>query len=1043
MMKKKRNLFYGMLAFTILGFFTSTFLCVAAYIKTMEDKSGAFGTIGQRSYFHCGTGTEDDPYVITRPRHLFNLSRLQALGVFSEKNYFQLGYDVMGDGTYGFFKDDNSSEFSSYLDMSNLSYSINSIGNEATPFYGVFDGKGMEIKNLTVHCDLEDSGLFGYVASRGVVENLLLDNVTIINDGYTDDFKDFYSTDAESKMKQAFTINVQQGSRKTSFSYDSNLKNVVTDSSSQVSSTNTVSFEIMESGTGDEDKYKMPEFSFEGKYTNYSFSLLPSDEFFTENNNTYVVKEKDESEDALSDVFSYFDSFKSESDATYPLTFSMTMSLVGTYMDSQGINYSKVVTALNVSFEKLSKDSTSITMYVQPRETEHGNNIGLIIGHCDGSCKNVFIHDGTFKMNSESAYNAANQKSATGFIGYISPSVSNNASSSSKGETAGAGKDVGVLDFTDIYESIIGSGSFANVTGTTLAGNSSYYTYQPVQGNDYMDYLRYFSGKDETIRYSTADNTIPFIGGTLIQDDDDHDRGLGVFKIATDYSSNGIGDNVFKNAGNSAIVKSKIGSDNYIRNDMSTVFYSTYEYNKDNLSLYGISSFDELSSEIKDATTSSLFSLGATSIPRENSINSHALYEAYYNYLFRFSLTNRSDFYFSDLDDSKPGGKFMNNYFRYKLVDEEGNSLDMDSSQFGLMIKNKQRANITQLTTNYRLTRSESGNMYVLEDTINDSYSVANSINFDIKTDYANVTVIASNYEDSDNAMTKNSMLGVYKLPEGDDALESVSGEQYKVPKDTSWDNPDYGMLLTSDNAMSFFDYQTNSSSGYGQIGVSDIANNTTSFNEITSTNNYTATDMRGSSNVVSSDNYTSYLKHPLYAHTFKLPKGKYCLGTAFGQCNVFYICAQGQDEGDISMNANVYSKINTIENVDFIKEASYDSDGKLTNSYFTLEDGKVTMNTAATEAKRCFLIFDSGNVTHFNASSKNNTNELVLKMKYDSTNSYFVFELGDTSQISRITNMTLTNYATVYNSTFTQTNVKLFNGTTSQDRKISYSSSN
>lgn len=1056
MMKKKKTLFYFMLSFTILGFFTSTFVCVAAFIKTMDDKNGAFGTIGPRSYFHCGTGKKEDPYVITRPRHLFNLSRLQALGVFSEKNYFQLGYDLDGDGQYKFYEDDNSSTSSPYLDMSKITYSINSIGNEATPFYGVFEGNGLEIKNLTVHCDLEDSGLFGYVASRGVVQNFILDDVTIINDGYTDDFKDFYSSDAEKAMKQQFRVSVKQGTRKASFSYDSDLKIKVEDTDKEtINSTNTLSFKINEnkSDTSDDNAYKMPEFLFSGSYSPYNFSLLPSDEFFTKDDQNYVLKSKTEDgTSALDDVFSYFDSFKNEDSATYPLTFSMTMSLVGTYLDSQGINYSKVVSALNVSIEKLTKDSDYITMYVQPRETAHGNNIGLIIGHCDGSCKNVLIHNGTFKMNTETSYNPAEQKSATGFIGLIGPSVSNLATSTSKGETAGAGKDVGVLDFTDIYNSVIGSGEFEHIQSeTALQGKKDYYSYEPVANNEYMDYLRY-NEKTDSKRYSLNDNTIALIGQALIQDDDTHNLGLGVFKIATDYHDNGVGTNLFTNADASKIVKSKIGADTYVKNDSTNVFYSTFEYKKENLGYYnGFSTFKKLGEDIDDKKETDTISLSTNFIPKESSVDSHSLYEAFYNYLFRFQLSNRDDFYFSDLDDSKPGGKFLNDYFRYKLVDEDGNSLDTDSSQFGLMIKNKKRANITSLTTNYKLTSK--GNMYVIEDTDNNTYSVANSINFDIKTEYANVTILASSYEsDFDNSKKKNSMLGIYKLPEGENSLKTVSGEQFKVPTNTSWDDPDYAMLLTCDRAISFFDYQTDSSSGYGQIGVQDLQRKST-FNEITSTNNYLATDMRlGHEKVNDSKTndpsyYPYYLQNSIYAHTFKLPKGKYCLGSAVGECYVYYICAQGQDEGDISMNANVYSKINQIENVDFIKEAKYvlDSNNEITktNNYFSLANGTASLNESAANQKRCYIIFDSGNVTHFNASSKNNTQKLELKMKYDEINSFFLFELGATSQISQITNMTLTNYAKVFDPTsYTEnTTIKLFNGKTYTDTKISYSS--
>ena len=45
------------------------------------------------SYFHCGTGTEEDPYVITRPVHLYNLTMLyQELNGFDEDSiYVQIG----------------------------------------------------------------------------------------------------------------------------------------------------------------------------------------------------------------------------------------------------------------------------------------------------------------------------------------------------------------------------------------------------------------------------------------------------------------------------------------------------------------------------------------------------------------------------------------------------------------------------------------------------------------------------------------------------------------------------------------------------------------------------------------------------------------------------------------------------------------------------------------------------------------------------------------------------------------------------------------
>src|SRR5574344_354326 len=65
-----------------------------ALFKADSNQSGKFGgTVGLRSYFQQGSGTEADPFVISRPVHFYNLTRLQNLGIFSSTTYFTLGYD--------------------------------------------------------------------------------------------------------------------------------------------------------------------------------------------------------------------------------------------------------------------------------------------------------------------------------------------------------------------------------------------------------------------------------------------------------------------------------------------------------------------------------------------------------------------------------------------------------------------------------------------------------------------------------------------------------------------------------------------------------------------------------------------------------------------------------------------------------------------------------------------------------------------------------------------------------------------------------------
>ncbi len=607
MKKRNHTLFSFMLVFSILGFFFSTFFCLAAYLKYAENQDGAFGTIGLRSYFHCGTGSKDDPYVITRPRHLYNLSHLQALGVFSEQKYFQLGYDLDGDGDLEFYASDStSSDYSNVLDMNgyqgkDATTTITSIGSEATPFYGVFEGNGLTIKNLFVDASLEDSGLFGYTASRSLVENFILDDVHITNDGYSTASLDALYGEKNGlslKSKSTFTVKQSDEKHQVVYGYDENGKSLIKSGMSG-DSTNKVSFEIHYPDSDvqhDEYNYVMPEFSFavekDDKTNAFTYTLLSSDVFFSksETDSSETLTLKDESDD-ISDIFSYFDSYKntdestSQSDIVYPLTLSMTLSLVANYVDSSSICHSKVVAALNVSFEKLLKDSTFITMYVQPRETQHENNMGLVIGHCDGSCKNVYVHNGYFKMNSKSndSFTAVSQNSMTGFIGLIGPSVNNAASSESKGNIATSGKDVGVLDFTDIYTSIVGNSTFKKVSET------NYYTYEPSQDaeNQYMDYLRYDSDS-ETKKYTNAQNSIALIGRSTIKDDETHNRGLGVFTLATDYQEGGVGSNKYNRIDKSTIVKSKnptsyMGTTSYYWYDSRNIFYSTYEYKKENL----------------------------------------------------------------------------------------------------------------------------------------------------------------------------------------------------------------------------------------------------------------------------------------------------------------------------------------------------------------------------------------------------------------------------------------------------------------------------
>lgn len=142
------------------------------------------------AYFARGKGTKDDPFVINRPIHLYNLAWLQDVGHFdSKKTYFIIEKD---------------------LDMTG--WTLPPIGNESHPFIGELDGfdtvhgtnkTAVKISNLTISNNFSDygrhpssitsisgcnaMGFFGtfgeekkdYAKNAPVAKNFYLENITV------------------------------------------------------------------------------------------------------------------------------------------------------------------------------------------------------------------------------------------------------------------------------------------------------------------------------------------------------------------------------------------------------------------------------------------------------------------------------------------------------------------------------------------------------------------------------------------------------------------------------------------------------------------------------------------------------------------------------------------------------------------------------------------------------------------------------------------------------------------------------------------------
>lgn len=166
-----------------------------------------------RQYFHKGSGTENDPYEITRPVHYYNLVMLyQVNPEFTENSkfinaatHFRLGSkDLDLDGIDESevcrvfnYEDNGTSDNKAATDgCLNLKSYCNGvfgtglfpIGSAQKPFQASFDGSELTLKNLTVVGSVTlgdvtyktpDIGLFGYVAKEAKIENLYAKDFSI------------------------------------------------------------------------------------------------------------------------------------------------------------------------------------------------------------------------------------------------------------------------------------------------------------------------------------------------------------------------------------------------------------------------------------------------------------------------------------------------------------------------------------------------------------------------------------------------------------------------------------------------------------------------------------------------------------------------------------------------------------------------------------------------------------------------------------------------------------------------------------------------
>ena len=162
-MKRTEKLICGFLCLLLAG----AAVCYAsfAWLGGRNQIKPTINTGIVLQYFEQGSGTEEDPFIIHEPVHLYYLSWLQYLGLFNEedpKNPGQIRqyYFKMCDGNRDTASGgacveplpesgvENVNPSTKVLDMTG--WTLPPIGTDRYPFVGHLDGNGVTITNLTI-----------------------------------------------------------------------------------------------------------------------------------------------------------------------------------------------------------------------------------------------------------------------------------------------------------------------------------------------------------------------------------------------------------------------------------------------------------------------------------------------------------------------------------------------------------------------------------------------------------------------------------------------------------------------------------------------------------------------------------------------------------------------------------------------------------------------------------------------------------------------------------------------------------------------------
>ena len=867
--------------------------------KNLEKDNGANGSLGLRTYFYQGDGTKDDPYEIVIPQHLYNLSRLQNFGILKDNSYFRIGHDFENDGNYKCLKVENGvvqQEHVDFLDMSSMKSSFMSIGSEGTPFSGIFEGNNIPVLNLTVDSSLEDMGLFGYCDSDSNIQNLIVSNLTVNCVGYSKEVNaidDLYTTVVDNALTKNTVFEKadlyyfdKYANKQTKFREEKII--VGTNFNGIDAASETIN------GVNYSNSYFTPYFDTSDSRFEYDVKV---------SNNALDVITTD---DGQTQVRVNLDFINNNDDfANTNCEIDTRISLVASTIYNNR-KYSRVIqTYLAKIYSNRASDKTSTgytmtvyTDYVDPNSSSqytnyfHGNNIGFLAGHVDGSMTNCYVYDSkiNFNQGDSTIFKPVETESEIGLVGEIGVNVENTLAPeygfSDKGE-------IGVINFSGIYSSIR-SDFPTNTMQTSIkksdtTGTDRFYVDYTKYLNQntyqlYAEYLRTTSASISTYITSSgqnnggsfqptsgsAANSVDFFGQKLIEDTATTDRGLGIFKVATSNDRSNFDPTTYNK---DTYFINGLGTSSITNGTAKTeIYYTTAENDaKDGITnptawypsngvhpSGGDYNFVENMSTIPDYADSSTFT---------------SKYEQRSNYVFKLNFGNDyskvgNNSYFYNTDS-----KLLQEYFKYKLIDKYGKSIEPGNNRFGLMIRKSDYTQLSSLSSYLTISSNKSIT------TVNGQQYPANSILFEISnSNGANISVIAS----SNN--NRNGYVSIY-------------GYDYDSSGNLKYLNANGNLGNTAVPLYTMF------------VPNNDNIDTLKYFNYDSTTGKTDTTA------VVASDTNSS---NKLFAHIFKVPKGKYFIGSPNGSINIYYMAVQGQTSGTID-EINVAQGINRVAGVDFL----------------------------------------------------------------------------------------------------------------------------